>query len=71
MRLGATWIDKSYIEQFMYETFHTPHYQRNHIRVSFAAVTGEWQISSKNTIYGGDVSAYTQYGTERMNAYAI
>ena len=71
VRLGATWIDKSYIEQFMYETFHTPHYQRNHIRVSFAAVTGEWQISSKNTIYGGDVSAYTQYGTERMNAYAI
>lgn len=71
VRLGATWIDKSYIEQFMYETFHTPHYQRNHIRVSFAAVTGEWQISPKNTIYGGDVSAYTQYGTERMNAYAI
>lgn len=71
VRLGATWIDKSYIEQFMYETFHTPHYQRNHIRVYFAAVTGEWQISSKNTIYGGDVSAYTQYGTERMNAYAI
>lgn len=71
VRLGATWIDKSYIEQFMYETFHTPYYQRRHIRVSFAAVTGEWQISSKNTIYGGDVSAYTQYGTERMNAYAI
>lgn len=71
VRLGATWIDKNYIEQFMYETFHTPYYQRNHIRVSFATVTGEWQISSKNTIYGGDVSAYTQYGTERMNAYAI
>ena len=71
VRLGATWIDKSYIEQFMYETFHTPYYQRRHIRVSFAAVTGEWQINSKNTIYGGDVSAYTQYGTERMNAYAI
>ena len=71
VRLGATWIDKSYIEQFRYETFHTPYYQRRYIRVSFAAVTGEWQISSKNTIYGGDVSAYTQYGTERMNAYAI
>ena len=71
VRLGATWIDKNYIEQFMYETFHTPYYQRRHIRVSFATVTGEWQISSKNTIYDGDVSAYTQYGTERMNAYAI
>ena len=26
MRLGATWIDKEYIQQFMYETFNTPFY---------------------------------------------
>ena len=24
VRLGATWIDKEYIQQFMYETFHPP-----------------------------------------------
>ena len=24
VRLGATWIDQEYIQQFMYETFHTP-----------------------------------------------
>ena len=24
VRLGATWIDKEYIQQFMYETFDTP-----------------------------------------------
>ena len=23
VRLGATWIDKSYIQQFMYETLHS------------------------------------------------
>ena len=26
VRLGATWIDKSYIKQFMFETFDTPRY---------------------------------------------
>ena len=26
VRLGATWIDKEYIQQFMYETFNTPFY---------------------------------------------
>ncbi len=28
VRLGATWIDKEYIQQFMYETFKTPPYLR-------------------------------------------
>lgn len=71
VRLGATWIDKSYIEEFMYDTFRTPYYQQNRIKVSFAAVTGEWRISGKSSVYEGDVAAYTQYGTERINAYAI
>ena len=34
VRLGATWIDKSYIKQFMVETFDTPSYLRyihNHV----------------------------------------
>ena len=28
VRLGATWIDKKYIQQFMYETFNTPRRNR-------------------------------------------
>lgn len=71
VRLGATWIDAKYIEEFMYETFHTTYHQRRQIHVSFAAVTGEWQISGKSTIYSGDVVAHAQYGTARMGAYEI
>lgn len=71
VRLGATWIYAKYIEEFMYETFHTTYHQRRQIHVSFAAVTGEWQISGKSTIYSGDVVAHAQYGTARMGAYEI
>lgn len=71
VRLGATWIDAKYIEEFMYETFHTTYHQRRQIHVSFATVTGEWQISGKSTIYSGDVVAHAQYGTARMSAYEI
>ncbi len=33
VRLGATWIDKEYIQQFMYETFNTPFYLQRSIEV--------------------------------------
>ena len=29
VRLGATWIDADYIQQFMEETFETPYYLRH------------------------------------------
>ena len=71
VRLGATWIDAEYIEAFMYETFHTPYYQRQRIKLAFVAVTGEWQISGKSFALENDVSVYNRYGTPRMGAYAI
>ncbi|HPF88898.1 MAG TPA: SNF2-related protein, partial [Candidatus Limiplasma sp.] len=71
VRLGATWIDKSYIQSFMEETFEPPFYSRNAIRVNFASATAEWNISSKSNIPYNDVSAYTTYGTQRASAYRI
>ena len=71
VRLGATWIDKEYIQQFMYETFHTPYYLQRQIEVKYASYTAEWQITSKNAVGYGDVAANTTYGTDRANAYKI
>ena len=71
VRLGATWIDKEYIEQFMYETFHTPYYLQRSIEVNYAAFTAEWRITGKNSVAYNDVAAYTTYGTSRANAYKI
>ncbi len=71
VRLGATWIDKSYIQQFMYETLNTPGYLRDRITVNYSSYTAEWGIANKNAIPYNDVAAYTTYGTDCANAYRI
>ena len=71
VRLGATWIDKEYIQQFMYETFNTPYYLQRAIQVNYASYTAEWQVTGKSSVSEKDVAAYTTYGTSRANAYKI
>ncbi|MVB13066.1 hypothetical protein CAFE_38210 [Caprobacter fermentans] len=71
VRLGATWIDKEYIRQFMYESFDTPRYLRGSIDVNYAAYTAEWRITGKTQIPYNNIAAYTTYGTDRANAYRI
>ena len=71
VRLGATWIDQKYIQQFMEETFEPPYYLRRNIQVLYSPFTAEWSISGKSTPSYGDVNAYMTYGTDRANAYRI
>ncbi len=71
VRLGATWIDPNYIQQFMQETFETPYYLRRSIEVKFSDMTAEWRINGKSSPSYNDVAAYVTYGTERANAYRI
>ena len=71
VRLGATWIDPDYIQQFMQETFETPYYLRRAIEVKFSEMTAEWRINGKSAPNYNDVAAYMTYGTERANAYRI
>ena len=71
VRLGATWIDKEYIQQFMLETFEPPYYLRRSIEVNYSPFTAEWSITGKSQPSYSDVNAYMTYGTERANAYKI
>ena len=71
VRLGATWIDKEYIQQFMYETFDTPFYLQRNIEVNYSSFTAEWQITGKSSVSQNNVAAYTTYGTSRANAYKL
>lgn len=71
VRLGATWIDRDYIQRFMEETFEPPFYLRRGIEVKFSEMTAEWQITGKSTPSRNDVHAYMTYGTSRANAYKI
>ena len=71
VRLGVTWLDKKYIEQFMYETFETPRYLRGQIEISYVPYTAEWQVSRKSMVRYNDVAAFTTYGTDRASAYRL
>ena len=71
VRLGATWIDPSYIREFMWETFETPFYQQRMIDVTYSAFTAEWNIRNKSAVSYSNIAAYMTYGTERANAYKI
>lgn len=71
VRLGATWIDRSYIKQFMFETFDTPSYLRYSMDVQYSPYTAAWSISNKTRLSSNDVAAWNTYGTDYANAYAI
>ena len=72
VRIGATWIDPKYINDFMRDTFQTPEhlFRRDTIGVQFSGVTGEWNIKGKNADFGNTLVNMT-YGTSRVNAYKI
>ena len=71
VRLGATWIDPAYIQEFMEDTFEPPYYLRRSIEVKFSEMTAEWRITGKSSPSSNDVAAYVTYGTDRANAYRI
>ena len=71
VRLGATWIDKKYIQQFMEELLNPPYYLRRGIQVGYSEFTAEWNITGKTQVSFRDVNAYMTYGTSRANAYRI
>ena len=72
VRIGATWIDAKYIEDFMRETFETPDYlfDRNLVAVQYSDITGQWNVKGKNADHGNALANMT-YGTGRANAYKI
>lgn len=72
VRLGATWIDPKYIDDFMRDIFQTPDHllNRDIIGTQFTEITGQWNIKGKNADYGNTLVNMT-YGTSRVNAYKI
>lgn len=72
VRLGATWINAEYIEQFMKDVLHTPQrlFSREWVAVKFAPINCEWNIKGKNADSYNPLVTGT-YGTSRINAYQI
>lgn len=79
INLGATWIDKKYYEQFMYEIFETPQslksdyvsrfFKSDRIELDYSEYSGRWNITNKRT----DLSVTTvkTYGASGLSAYQI
>lgn len=70
VRLGATWIPSSDIQDFMFDLLSTSSYARYNIRVHYSELTGEWNIEGKS-YDRANVKAHSTYGTGRINAYKI
>ena len=71
VRLGATWIEPRYIEQFMVNTFQPTYWASRSMSVNYSPYTSEWHIDGKSAVGANDVNACSTYGTSRINAYKI
>ena len=71
VRLGATWIEPRYIEQFMVETFQPTYWASRSMSVNYSPYTSEWRIEGKSAVGANDVNAFSTYGTSRISAYKI
>ena len=71
IRLGATWIDKEYIQEFMYDLLDLPYYQRRSIEVNYSEFSSEWNITGKSLVGYNNINAYMTYGTERAKLVDI
>ena len=70
VRLGATWLPVSVVEQFMYELFDTPEYAKKEIHVLYSEHTSQWNITRKS-FDRANVIVNSTYGTDRVNGYKI
>ena len=71
VRLGATWVDKEYIQKFMEELFEIPFYQRRAVQVQYSNFTSEWRINGKNVLSYNNVPNNLTYGTDRASGLRI
>ncbi|GHV36494.1 hypothetical protein FACS1894187_11180 [Synergistales bacterium] len=71
VRLGSTWIDRKYIQDFMYETFETPKGIRDHVQIEYSPLTADWGVTGGNLYSKNNILTTMTYGTKRINAYDI
>ena len=71
VRLGSTWIDPEYVQEFMYELLNTSEYGKKAHQVRYHTFSGEWGVTGKGRSQFSDIHSTVTYGTERMNAYQI
>ena len=77
IKLGAPCVPQKFVQQFMYESFGTPNYMKEHyhnerscIKVIYSEFTSRWSIVNK-TRDKENAAANAKFGTKRRSAYEI
>ena len=68
VKIGASWIEKEDIEEFIHEKFNIPRYYYLSNMVEYSEVTNTWHIDSKNRY---TVENRETYGTNRIYGLEI
>ena len=80
VKIGATWLDPKYYDQFMYELLGTPDnnradkpqsrwFKHSLIQAEYSEHSNSWHIANKKT--DRSVLVNQKYGSGKMNAYEI
>ncbi len=70
VRLGATWVDKAYIKQFIFELIKPPFYLQRCVEVNYSPFTAEWNIQGKS-VFSSNIANNMTFGTDRASALKI
>ena len=77
-RVGTIYIEPEMFQDFVYETFQTPEWQRHRpnmrgyskeITVDYSPELNQWKVSNSSGM--SDVLSTETYGTKRLNAYEL
>lgn len=67
VRLGATWIDAKYVNEFMRDVLDC---HNSDIKANYYDTSNIWRITGKSLDFTNS-TVHSTYGTNRINAYAI
>ena len=72
VRIGASWIDKDYYRQFLYELLDLPYYYQDAVEIYYNSFDSSWRVDKKGYLnYYSMENANQVYGTSRANAYRL
>jgi N12 class adenine-specific DNA methylase len=72
VRVGTSWIDPEYYQQFMFELLGTlERLREKKVRLSYSDSSGEWRVQGKSEDSRDNVRVHSTYGTKCVNAYEI
>lgn len=72
VRLGASWVDKKYYEQFICDILHIPLYYRDGLELFYNPHDSSWRVDKASYVRNtAGMQATDVYGTNRANAFRL